>query len=422
MKFLFYKYAGKLLFILVILFPLRLLSQPDTAITKRICYTSYMTRLNAAHFNPGSYLPLASQSADNGIEYLVIPVVFHIIHDTGAENLPDDVIISQLNVMNEDFGNYGLLDNDFRAVDTRIRFCLAKKDPAGNPTTGIVRVQSPYTDMQSDNEMQVKNLSRWDPHHYFNIWVVRSIDGSSGIQGYSYLPGETGGPNFSGDGLVLVYRFVGRFNPVSPSLYNRGRTAVHESGHYLNLLHTWGHDGQGQGGCDDDDGIDDTPVCSLEYYSAPPVCPHPFQCGYTRMIENYLDYSYDLCMKVFTQGQKNSMRAALYRYRAALMSYSNLTDCGCNNFYDSLNATANVVFYPNPSPGGEMHFRIFNQYASDINFSMYDLSGRKLKEFGLSGIKAGNYDINFEGVRPGVYVLRGQFLNQAFRQKVVIAN
>lgn len=418
------KYSCLVFFILSCLFTNPLFSQQpaDSSDGIRICYTHYMSVLNAGRFDKNNLKPFAVTANDNGTEFLVVPVVVHVIHDSGTENISDKVILSQIDVLNEDFGNYGPLDNDGRAVDTRIRFCLAKIDPDGNPTSGIIRIQSAYTDMQSNNEMLMKNLSRWDQRRYFNIWIVRSIDGASGIQGYSYLPSETGGPGFSGDGLVLVAKFVGRFNPLSPASYNRGRTAVHESGHYLDMLHTWGHDDPGRGGCNDDDGIDDTPVCSLAYYSAPPVCPHPLQCGNTRMIENYLDYSYDLCMKIFTEGQKMKMRSSLLIYRSTLTGYNNLSSCGCSNLYDSLNATAAILFYPNPTSDFQMNFRVYNRTASDMKFSMYDLMGRKLKDFNLKGISVGIYNISFEGVRPGAYILHGQFLNQAFRQKIIISN
>ena len=392
----------------------------DSDFVKRICYNHYMTELNRKYFTHNLNQAPFALEADNGIDYMIIPVVVHVIHNDSVENLSDEVIISQITVLNEDYGNYGPLNNDSRAVDTKIRFCLAKKDPDGNPTNGIVRVRSVYTDLNSGDENQTKSLSRWDPYRYFNIWIVRSIDGVSNIQGYSYLPSETKGPKFIGDGLVITFKYFGRLNVYSPSTYNRGRTTVHETGHYLDLLHTWGHDGPHKGGCDDDDGIDDTPNDSMQFFSAPPLCPHPVQCGYIRMIENYMDYSLDRCMKIFTLGQKERMRSSTLTYRSELINYSNLEKCGCNYLYDSLNSTANVRFYPNPVFGKDVTIEVFNKLPANMNLRIYDLYGRLIKDHVINNISKGTFTIDMREFTPGIYIVNGDFLSQKFRQKLII--
>ncbi|MCX6259160.1 MAG: M43 family zinc metalloprotease, partial [Bacteroidia bacterium] len=196
--------------------------------------------INAHDFINNNVKEKNAITTNNGLEVLVIPVVVHVIYDSNDHKISESSVISQITVFNEDFGNYGPLDNDPRAVDTRIRFCLAKKDPAGNTTNGIDWIQSTFSDLDVHNEMLTKNLSRWNQQRYFNIWIVHSISDNSTpgtIQGYSYLPSQTGGGIFSGDGLALVYKFTGRYNPLSPLSYNLGRTGVHETGHYLDLLH-----------------------------------------------------------------------------------------------------------------------------------------------------------------------------------------
>jgi len=237
---------------------------PDSDTIRR-CFTNYMTRLMKDKFPSVNYRSQISDSVDFG-NYYIIPVVVHVIHKGGVENISDELIKSQIDVLNEDFGHYGSYDKDPRGVDTRIRFCLAKTDPYGNKTTGINRIYSEYTDLVPDSEMLTKELSLWNPKKYLNFWIVKSIDGSSTIQAYSYMPRNSGGPAYPGDGIVVLYKYFGRGGNFVP-FYNLGRTATHESGHYFDLLHTWGRDDPGYGGCDDDDGIDDTPVCYLEYFS-----------------------------------------------------------------------------------------------------------------------------------------------------------
>ena len=181
---------------------------PSNEDTIRRCYTDYMTRLMKDKFPlAASYITNNSSANPN---FYVVPVVVHVIHMGGAENLSDNLIKSQIEVLNEDYGHYGLTDNDPRGTDTKIRFCLAKKDPLGNTTTGIEHIFSQYTDLVSNNESLTKSLSTWNPDKYLNFWIVKSIDGSSNIQAYAYMPSSSGGPSFEGDGVVVLYKYFGK--------------------------------------------------------------------------------------------------------------------------------------------------------------------------------------------------------------------
>jgi len=329
--------------------------------TIRRCYTEQMTRLLMGRF---PVIPSYSQTeTDNGGTYYIIPVVVHVIHMGGAENISDQLIKSQIDVLNEDYGHYGSTNTDPRGTDTKIRFCLAKKDPWGNPTTGINRVFSEYTDLVGEDELLTKSLSTWNPRKYLNFWIVRTINGSSNIQAYSFLPSNSGGPAYAGDGVVVLYKYFGKGGNFS-SLYNLGKTSSHESGHYFNLMHTWGRDLPGYGDCNDDDGIEDTPNCSLEYYSSPAnKCFHPVQCGNVRMIENYLDYSTDACLTLFTPGQSAKMIAAIHQYRPELVSPENLNDCGCRDIYDSLNNVIDIQLYPTLVKNDKIYLSVKNNYS-----------------------------------------------------------
>lgn len=318
---------------------------------------------------------------------LRIPVVVHVMHAPGEaygvqSNITDEQILSQIEVLNEDFrkqlGSRGF-NNSAVGADTEIEFCLATRDPAGNLTNGIVRV--PYSgssNFQLAQDIAMKDLSRWPTNRYMNIWVVKSIQ--SGILGYAYLP-ETlvGDPNRARiDGLVIGARYFGSRDkqPVNQNFFldntfAYGRTATHEIGHYLNLLHTWG-----DGGCEIDDQVDDTPLCSGQYFGCPPNPARPNQCGFDRMVENYMDYSDDVCFNIFTQGQKTRMRAAMqfYNFRSSLVSPLNLIATGCtdssNNLYaDTLFIVSgdNQTQRVNKAYEADLTVRILNQLGPGFN-------------------------------------------------------
>jgi len=393
--------------------------------TIRRCYTNYMTQLMKAKFLPAPLRSQKNDSADYG-NYYIIPVVVHVIHTGGVENISDDLIKSQIEVLNEDFGHYGAYNTDSRGVDTRIRFCLAKIDPNGQPTTGINHIYSQYTDLitSNDSELLTKDLSIWDPRKYMNFWIVKTIDGSSTIQAYSYLPRYSQGPVYAGDGIVVLYKYFGRGGNFS-TFYNLGRTATHESGHYFDLLHTWGRDGPGYGGCDDDDGIFDTPVCSLEYFSSPlNKCNHPIQCGNVRMIENFLDYSTDACMSLFTAGQANKMISTIQRYRSELVYPQNIVACGCGGIYDSLNNKIIIQLYPTLVNDNRIFLSITNRGQLPLTINIFDLYGRLLYTKGYKKVGTQIIEIPFTlfngYLRPGVYILRGTYAG-SFQRKFIIA-
>lgn len=304
------------------------------------CFTDEMTKIRGLEKStaPPSFKQLELLEEDR---LIVIPVVVHVVHENGVENIDDEIIKSQIEVLNEDFGRYGNGFNEHAVgTDTKIRFCLAKKDPDGHPTSGITRVESPFTVIRynTGDERLLKQQTAWDQKRYMNIWVVRDIDNdnpSSTVQGFSYLTetvfDRVGNPLIL-DGIVMNYRFFGKSN--FSAFFNQGRTCTHEVGHYLNLRHPWGGT-DGNGGCDDDDLVDDTPLCIGPFQaSTRNNCPTPIQCEEERMTENYMDYSEDGCMNIFTQGQNRRMRAAIQRFRGDLVNPKNLEECGCLDTYN----------------------------------------------------------------------------------------
>lgn len=247
-----------------------------------------------------------------------IPVVFHVIYQNASDawNISAAQIQSQVDILNEDFKRLNAdtmnAPANFRAVaaGSNINFCLAQRDPQGNPSTGIVRWQYSQSATWSTSSIDatIKPATIWDPTRYFNIWVVNI---SGGVLGYAQFPVSSGlaGMPTSGaantDGVVLLYNSVGR-PPANPftGAYNKGRTATHEVGHWLGLRHIWG-DGSS---CTATDYCADTPPSDAANYGCPTT--HS-SCSGPDMVQNYMDYSDDNCMNLFTYNQVQRMWTVL---------------------------------------------------------------------------------------------------------------
>ena len=247
-----------------------------------------------------------------------IPVVVHIIYqnETDVWNISDQQVISQIQVLNEDFRrlnadtvNTPALFNGVAGYPN-IEFCLARRDTLGQNTTGIVRhrFQQQATWSTTTFNSTVKPATRWNPNLYYNIWIANL---SGGVLGYAQFPtgsglqGLSGGSNANTDGIVLLYSSVGRppHNPF-PGQYNLGRTATHEIGHALGLRHIWG-DGTN---CSATDYCGDTPPSDAANYGCP--LTHA-SCGGLDMVQNYMDYTNDACMNLFTANQVARMWTVL---------------------------------------------------------------------------------------------------------------
>ncbi|MBF9140241.1 M43 family zinc metalloprotease [Hymenobacter properus] len=287
------------------------------------------------------------QQRNNYVTDITIPVVVHIIHTGGTDNISDRQINSAIDQLNLDYQKLNPDTADiaplFRPIAAAVgfRFRLAKKDPNGNCTTGITRHYAPSI-ATDDGSGAVQAISNWDRSRYMNIWVVRGI--ASGAAGYVSPPNT---PTNVRDGFTVLSTYFGTQG--TGSLYV-GRAATHEIGHYLGLSHTWGAtNNPGTGNCTGTDNIPDTPQtdgiysnCNLNY--AP--------CGPIANVQNFMDYSY--CFRMFTQGQRTYMRNVLAANRSVLTSQANLVFTGTNDGYVAPDCAPIAAFSVAPGTSGNV--------------------------------------------------------------------
>ncbi len=252
---------------------------------------------------------------------ITIPVIVHVVHNGDAvgsnENITAAQVYSQIDVLNQDFRrlNADTVNTPvgFRpvAADVEIEFCLALRSPTGQTLVepGIDRVQRSEATWPNTGDIDavLKPATVWDPNQYFNIWVVNF--GGNGLLGYAQFPEGSGLAGMPGgaqtansDGIVCLYNAFGRTGNVT-SPYNRGRTTSHEVGHWLGLRHIWG-----DGGCGVDDFCNDTPDHDAENRGC---TTGSVSCGTTEMVQNYMDYTNDACMNIFTRDQKTRMQTVM---------------------------------------------------------------------------------------------------------------
>lgn len=238
---------------------------------------------------------------------ITIPTVFHVLYRTTAENISDAQIQSQLAVLNQDFTatntDIGSVPALFSGLvsNVEVQFCLATQDPTGAATSGITRKSTTKTSWGTNDSVKKSSqggTDPWNAANYLNIWVC-NIGG--GILGYAQFPGGAAAT----DGVVLDYRYTGTIGTATAP-FNKGRTATHEVGHWLNLRHIWGDATCGS------DLVSDTPTHNTSNGGCPSH-PHYSTCSGApvEMTMNYMDYTDDACMYMFSAGQKTRMRAVL---------------------------------------------------------------------------------------------------------------
>lgn len=305
---------------------------------------------------------------------ITIPVVVHVVHDNGPENISDAQIIAAIDQMTEDFHAYpfaGSVDGyGYLQANVGFTFKLARLDPQGQPTSGITRTRSTVTYNGTEGPLQA--TINWPREKYLNIWVVYSSDGANG-SAYSNYPATVA--DGSGveywDGIVVSYWAVG---PYAVSGYEKILT--HEAGHWADLIHTWGdtyYNGDARA-CSDPlgDQVADTPLTTGNS-----GCSASSTCGYADNTENFMDYG--TCTTMFSDGQSDRMQTAMLSSVARR-----------SNIWSQANLVATGLAPGNPPPtevlqNGVAKTGLSAAAGANLNFTMDVPAGATNLRFAMSG-------------------------------------
>jgi hypothetical protein len=368
----------------------------------------------------------SKKNATQNVNTLItIPVVVHILSNGDAigvnENLADVRAFAQIQSLNQDFRRMldtpGYNENEVGA-DTEIEFCLAQRKPDGTATNGIDRVTTSFSAFTSRDDVEtMKTTTQWNPAKYFNIWVVNFSGGLGTLLGYAQFPSTSGlsGLNANGgaantDGVVIKYTSFGSklISNVGPydDTYNGGRTTTHEIGHCLGLRHIWG-DGDGDPqtltpDCTVTDYCNDTPAAGYQHWGCQVGDDSCFDdAGQQDMVENYMDYSNDDCMNIFTINQKARIVAVMTNsIRRKELKTSDA--CQAPLSVTQQNFTNSVTVYPNPT-SNVLNYIIKNDFVIS-SIVINDISGKEVfrnnvgnnpTQIDVSNLSAGVYFITF---------------------------
>lgn len=336
-------------------------------------------------------------------EIIKIPVVFHVLYHTPDQNVSKSTIDLILAALNRDFNMRNSdttnIPSAFRSLATSMgfEFRLATMDTRGMATTGIVKKYTPITYWLSDDKMKFNAFygdDAWDSKSYLNIWICNMID----ALGYSTFPGM----NASKDGVVISLEGLATGYYGTSAAKNDFRTIVHEVGHWLNLRHIWG-----EGYCGDDK-VDDTPKQST--YT--PGCPNGSRVSCSNnlpgdMYMNYMDFTSDPCMNMFTIGQRKRARA-LFEFGGARNSILNskgldISESQPAELPDYYPKWLHVQVYPNPATTNLTLFFEYDDRWKGKKLQIFDITGKlviskvissRIEIIDISRLKAGTYYID----------------------------
>lgn len=382
---------------LYILFILLLTSYSVSA--QRICTGTADISIQAATQQTNAIIPGTILNEQT----IVIPVVVHIIYNNSYENISEEQIKSQIDAINADFNR---TNADFSKVpsvfaklsgNANIRFELAKTDPNGRVTSGIIRKKSTRLMWSDDDKIKSAAFGgdeAWDAKSYLNIWICNTVPG---LTGYATVPGS----DLTKDGVVVRFDAFGTTGKVNVP-YHKGRTLTHEVGHWLGLQHLWGDKQCG------DDGIQDTPK-QRGGNSGDPVFPKLTACNATpdgEMFMNFMDFTNDASMGLFTEGQKNVMRAQFGANgkRNSFLNSKGLTSAWNNSQVPTnQTSTPQVSIYPNPVITGNISISLNGLDNSGKHFAIVAANGQIVKTGYFNQAKV---EVNVSHFPAGIYQVR----------------
>ncbi len=348
-----------------------------------------------------------------------VPVVFHIISRLPESDFSDLEVQAQLDVLNRDFQlrgeNLGRVPEEFRelAAPMDIRFCLAAEDPAGNPSTGIIRRQTSIPDIGSAFNPEGRRRihydflggsDAWDPERYVNIWVGEM----EGVIGFATFPNQAPFPEE--DGIIIDPAYFGTLRPAGQTGANRGHTLTHEMGHYLNLQHLWGAN---DSACEEDDQVEDTPIQSGPHFGCP---AHPVvSCGTPDMFMNFMDFTNDACLAFFTVGQVSRMAQSLEYQRTTLGTGLVVCHEPETTVPPDLESKLITSYLPERKV---ILARLMDPFETRVEISCYTIDGRQVAEYDLEG----EYTllIPTRGIPGGFLVLWIRTDSTRFSRKIVL--
>jgi hypothetical protein len=400
----------------------------QTVFAQKNCGTSsYLDRVGAGNSatsfrnNLSFAAPQSSNSGATSSELssqtvITIPVVVHVLYNANA-NVTDEQIKSQIEALNRNFNKE---NEDFSKVPdvfaslagvANIRFVLAKVDPNGRATNGITRTKSSRELWSNDDKMKMPSyggVAPWDSKSYLNIWVCNLVPG---LLGYSSAPGSPADK----DGVVIKYNI---FGTAATGNFNMGRTAVHEVGHWLNLKHLWGDKECGS------DEVDDTPQQRTYNQGTPTFPKMGMGCSasnpYGEMFMNFMDFTNDASMMMFTNGQVKRMRDLFHaggiresiRFSKALGEPWNNSPVATNNSGINTGTVAEpaplvviaaVKLYPNPAVEKITLSTTNENSITGKTYAVYAADGRVVT---TGTISSNVFNLNISSLHRGIYFIR----------------
>lgn len=376
--------------------------QKEVTMTRILCLI--LTVLSVISVTAQTTLSTSSSNAGA----ISIPVVVHVMYNNSAQNISDAQIASQLVVLNNDYtgrnADRSKVPSYFAPFvgSTAFEFKLANVDENGSSTTGIIRKYTSIQMFGTDDRIKSSSIggdNAWDRNKYLNIWIGNL---AGGVMGYSSAPGCEPAK----DGVVISYSAFGTMGTAAAP-FNMGRTATHEIGHWMNLIHIWGDTYCG------DDQVDDTPKQRMSNKGCP--TGEKFSCeqnAHGDMYMNFMDLTSDACMNMFTAGQCNRMRALFERggARYALLFSKGLSGKTINQASLPIEIPATPVITNNslsvyPNPAGStitVETSAMNESGKKV-MMVYNGVGQPMMTVELTSSKM---QVNVSMLKPGIYYMK----------------